>query len=353
MKKAFVRFLLIMNLLAVFALLSSYLAIYISPQTFWPVAFAGLAYPFILVINILFVIFWGVIKPRYLFLSLIFIGLGYSFIGRYFQLRGKSEENKDIKVLSYNVHHFTSDEGRKGITDEIVAFLDEQEADIVCLQEARLWKKKIFNLSGTVKELNNINHYQFARTSKTFGLVTMTRYPIVNMKEIRFEDSNNMTIYTDVIINSDTVRVFNVHLQSFNIHPKNYSVIENMDIQEEKSRRVLMGVASKMRQAFKLRAIQVEKIREIIDASPYPVIVSGDFNDTPVSYAYQTLRGGDLTDAFINSGKGVGRTYVGKMPSFRIDYIMHSPEFESYNFETVRFGQSDHLPVMCDLKIED
>ena len=117
---------------------------------------------------------------------------------------------------------------------------------------------------------------------------------------------------------------------------------DGLDIEEVKE----MG--AKFRQAFVRRAGQVREIRQIIADSPYHVILCGDFNDTPASFTYKVL-GFELNDAFVESGKGIGRTYIGKLPSFRIDYIFHSEAFESYNFETIDFTYSDHLPIVCDL----
>lgn len=172
------------------------------------------------------------------------------------------------------------------------------------------------------------------------------------MHEIRFENSGNMAISTDIIIEKDTVRIFNVHLQSYNIDPKKYSIIESPGIDQEQDLKEVRNIGKKLKHAFIARANQVHKVREKVEESPYPVIICGDFNDTPVSYAYQTMRG-DLTDAFMNSGRGFGRTYIGKLPSFRIDNIFHSDEFESYNFKTYGFKMSDHLPISCSLVLND
>ena len=107
-------------------------------------------------------------------------------------------------------------------------------------------------------------------------------------------------------------------------------------------------IIRKIKTASEMRAEQVRKIREHIDNSPSKVVVCGDFNDHPVSYSYQKIRK-NLKDAFVESGRGIGRTYVGKLPSFRIDYILHSKGFNSYNFKTINFRMSDHLPVTCIL----
>ena len=312
-------------------------------------SFFGLAYPVLLSVNLFFILLWLILHPRFLWISLIAILLGWGVLIRFVQIKGKSVDNADINVLSYNVKHFYGDgnKSQKEVADEIKGFLKEQQPDIICLQEVRLRKNSIFNLGQTVDEFDFINHYQFARSSTTFGSVTLTRFPIVNMSEIRFNDSRNISIYTDVLIDSDTVRIFNIHLQSYQFDLRRYSFIES-GVDNESDLNDMRDMVSRFKRGFQQRASQVDKIREYIDDSPYYVIVCGDFNDTPASYSYQQIRKG-LNDAFIRSGSGVGRTYIGKLPSFRIDFIFHSHGFESYNFKTHDYRNSDHLPISCSL----
>jgi len=352
-RKALKNIFLFFNSIVVILLFIGYLSVYIPPDKYWIPSLFGLAYPFILVTNILFILFWMFFRSRYLLISLISIIIGWGFVIRYVQLEGEKIEKGDVKVISYNVRYFIGDEDftQKENANRIVSFLEEQDADIICLQEARLRKNSIFNLPNTVKELSSIEHYQYARTSTTYGSVTMTRYPIINMGEIRFEESRNITIFTDVVIQKDTVRVFNVHLQSYQIDPDKYSIIDSLGVDQEKDLKEVREMGVKFKKAFQMRAVQVREIRKYIDESPYNVIVCGDFNDTPVSFSYQMLRG-NLTDAFVSSGKGVGRTYIGKLPSFRIDNIFHDKKFESYNFKTYDFQLSDHLPISCELVIK-
>ncbi len=350
LKKAGKYFLLGLNIIAIFSLLASYISTVIPPDKWWIPTLFGLAYPFILLVNLLFIFLWLFTKPKYLFLSFFTILLGWGFVSRYFQIKGKSTDENGIKILSYNVKHFQGDGkvDQKDVAEKIVDFLDEQQADIICLQEVRLRKNSIFNLKNAVDKLENISHYQYARSSTTYGSVTMTRYPIIAMGEIRFENSRNMSIYTDVLIQKDTIRIFNVHLQSYHIDPNRYSVIDSPDLTEEKDIQEVLEISMKYRTACELRAEQVRQIRKYIDESPYKVMVCGDFNDTPCSFAYHKLKG-KLQDAFVESGHGIGRTYIGKLPSFRIDYILHNDGFDSYNFKTIDFHMSDHLPVSCVL----
>jgi endonuclease/exonuclease/phosphatase family metal-dependent hydrolase len=349
-KKLVRNILLGLNILAVLFLFISYLAVYFPPDIWWVPSLFGLTYPFILTINIFFILFWLLLKPKYMIFSLAAALSGLGLLNRYVQLNGKKIEKGDIKVLSYNVQYFQGEPNtdQKENAEKITAFLKGQNADIICLQEVRLRTNRIFNLKNVVEGLETIKHYQFARSSTTFGSVTMSRFPIINMGEIRFENSRNMTIYTDIVIQKDTVRIFNVHLQSYQIDPNRYSVIDSPYLTEENDLREMRELGIKYRKAVEMRAKQVREIRKLINESPYHVLVCGDFNDTPASFSYHTVRG-NLKDAFVSSGKGIGRTYIGKLPSFRIDNIFYSRGFQSYNFQTYDFHMSDHLPISCEL----
>lgn len=349
MKKVVKYILLFLNFLAAGCLIISYSSGYLSPEKWWLPSFFGLAYPFIFLINLFFVFMWLINKPSYMFLSLGVIILGFGFIKRSIQIKGRSIEKGDIEVLSYNVRAFTGQGTDENINtaQAITEFLREQEPDIICLQEVRLRKNSIFNLAETVKDLQFIKHYQYARSSTTFGSVTMTRYPIVNMGEIRFRNSRNMSIFTDMLIEGDTVRVYNIHLQSYRMDPDSYSIIYKWP-EEKNDLKKIREMGSRLKNSFYMRAQQVETIREHIESCPHKIILCGDFNDTPVSYSYMQLNR-KLKDAFVCSGKGIMPTYIGKLPSLRIDYIFHSKEYGSYSFQTHDFRYSDHLPVSCSL----
>ncbi|MDD2381544.1 MAG: endonuclease/exonuclease/phosphatase family protein [Mariniphaga sp.] len=337
--------LLLINLVALLALLTTYLSGHISPEECWIPSFFGLAYPVILGINVFFVIFWLIIRPYYMLLSLVCILAGWGYITRFVQLSEKQTEAGDLKIMSYNIHHFRGNGKltQQQTANEITLFLKDQQPDIICLQEVRLRQNNIFSLQKTVEELDFINHYQFARTSSTFGSVTLSRFPIVHMGEIRFNNSRNITIYTDMLIQQDTFRVFNVHLHSYGIDPRDYNIIES-GVSNEKDLKEAREMGAKLKSGFQMRASQVDTIRDMIKKTPYPAILCGDLNDIPASYSYQQLRKG-MKDDFVSSGKGVGRTYYNKLPALRIDYIFHSPEFQSFNFQTHKFNHSDHRPI--------
>jgi len=350
LKQFFVYTLLLLNLVAVFALGFATISVFLSPEKLWIAALFGMAYPYFLVINIVFIVLWIFIKPLFILFSFITILAGYNQIGNYLQFSGQQTKEKGIKIISYNVKYFmgTNQFPTKENADHILNYLRQNNADIICLQEVRLNKRQIFDVANS--KLPQITHMQLAHTSHAGGQLTLTRFPILNMGEIRFNNSGNMIIYTDMLMDSDTVRVYNCHLQSYRLRPTEINSIDSMKFDnnsETKTR--IKELSIKFKDAIIKRAEQAATLQEHLKQCPYPVIVCGDFNDTPVSFTYRTVRG-DLKDSFTESGKGTANTYNGKLPSFRIDYILYSPKFTSYNFEVSTLNHSDHYPLSCDLK---
>lgn len=349
MKQLFKYSLLSLNIVAALALGFASLSVYISPEKVWFAAVFGMAYPYLLLLNLIILVLWLVFKPKYALISVVVILAGYAEIGNYLQLSGRQTQEKGIRIISYNVRYFmgASQFPNKENADHILDFLRQSNADIICLQEVRLNKRQIFDISNNKIPL--ISHMQLAHTSHEGGQLTLTRFPIINMGEIRFKNSGNMVIYTDMLINNDTVRVYNCHLQSYRLLPTDINSIDSMPFgYQSKNKEKIKELSLKFKNAVVKRAEQAAALREHLDKCRYPVIVCGDFNDTPVSFTYHMVRG-DLKDSFIESGKGTANTYNGKLPSFRIDYILHSPIFESYNFEVSTLNHSDHYPVSCDL----
>ena len=349
MKQFSVYTLLLINLIAVFALGIASISVYLSPEKLWFVALFGMAYPYLLVINLVFMILWIFIKPVFILFSFLIILAGYKQIGNYVQISGRQTEEKGVRIISYNVKYFMekSEVPNKENADHILNFLRQNNADIICLQEVRLNKRQIFDIYN--HKLVNISHMQLAHNSSVGGLLTMTSFPILNMGEIRFKNSGNMIIFTDILMNTDTVRVYNCHLQSYRLQKTEINTIDSMYFDNhQETKQKLWNLSFKFKDALIKRAQQAATLREHLNQCPYPVIVCGDFNDTPVSFTYRTVRG-DLKDSFTESGQGTANTYNGKLPSFRIDYILHSPKFSSYNFEVSSLNHSDHYPISCDL----
>ncbi len=242
--------------------------------------------------------------------------------------------------------------------NKILNSLTEINPDILCLQEFYTSEEKgDFNNIDTVKNLLHTPYYhtEFTVTMRNFdhwGVATFSKYPIINKGKLIFNTkSNNICIYTDVIINKDTVRIYNIHLQSISFSKADTKflddVVSDKDAQEEieNSKNILR----RLKRGFTKRTKQVDMIALHIKNCKYKIIICGDFNDTAASYSYQTLSK-NLNDAFIEKGIGFGRTYAGKWPQFRIDYILHSNTLICKNYQRYSETFTDHFPITANFQ---
>jgi len=356
--KRFIRnIILIFNVLAALSICISYISVYVNPAVSVLPAFLGLAYPVVLVVNIAFVIFWLMMKKWWALVSLGAIVVGWQTMSAFFQFNFdkpvEQHSEEAFKVLSYNVRLFDLYGWSKN-TDtrgNIFEFIEMEDADIMCFQEYYSNPEKNLNITDTIvnKQKADFSHVVFANAEGKqyhFGVATFSFFPIVNKKEIQFENSNSICIISDLKINDDTVRVFNAHLQSVKFGFTDYNFIDSIELKDEQQQiHGVFQILRKLKAAYIIRAEQAKIIAAEINNSPYEVIVCGDFNDTPVSYVYRTIKG-ELTDAFIETGWGVGNTYNGLLPALRIDYILHSNKLVSYNFRKTNVKYSDHFPVI-------
>lgn len=339
------KLLYFLNSISLFLLLISYLSPYISPALFSPTAFVGLIFPILYMINIVFLIYWliGFKKPMWANIIILLIGIENinSYIGT---SPNNNSSNENTKVLTYNVRLFNKYNWIKqpNIKQEIFNFLKTENADILCIQE-------FYNTN----ELPNLNYrYKnigLKNRKNEWHMAIYSHYIQINNGTIDMEGQhmNKTCIYSDMIIKKDTIRVYNIHLASNWFNSSDYSFIENP--KKNTLKEGILGISKRMKNSYKKRAKEVEKIKEHMQESPYPLIVCGDFNDTPLSYAYNSIKG-KLVDAFKISGKGIGKSFV-KIPALRIDYILHDTKFKSSNYEQHNQILSDHYALSCEISI--
>ena len=176
--------------------------------------------------------------------------------------------------------------------------------------------------------------------------------PIVNKGVLLFADNRNVGIYADVMLNKDTIRIYNNHLQSISFIKRNYDFIDTAKFEYSDKQVVeIKDITEKLKDGFIKRSGQVEMLSSHMERCHFPKILCGDFNDTPVSYTYQQISR-NMKDAFIESGRGFGQTYRGIFPSFRIDYILFSKKFDCTGFSTPEKKLSDHFPLIAKLKLK-
>lgn len=351
------RIMFVMNIGVVLLLLGTYLAPYINPKYIWWFAALGISYPIILGINIIFVVYWlTFFRPIKMLYSLLAIASGFSFTSRIFQWEGVTADRKDnqIKVLSYNANYFgvySNSINSKSFFD----YLKETSPDICCVQEFMWERNKRKNYLNKFDKALPGGHHTFLNVytamdtiHREYGMYIYSRFPITDSGKIEFENTKgNCVQWADIQTGKETVRIYNVHLQSIKFEERDYDIMKlngNNDTLINKAGNIL----KKMKQAWQLRAQQTDLVKEHMKSCPHKIIMCGDFNDSPISYAYQSIRG-PLKDAFIESGSGFSQTYSGRMPSFRIDYILADPSYEIYNYEMGDKYWSDHRLIQATL----
>lgn len=360
-----IRILRWVNFLIAACLIGAYVNTHVSPNSVPLIAFLGLGYPILLCASLLFLILWLFIKSqrKWMLLPLLSILAGFSHLSHFYAVTFfQSKLENPIKVMSYNVHVFNlyDLENRVEKRNENFTFLKEQNPDIVCFQEFYHQDGQAeFVTRDSLIELLEMPYYHERFThalvdEQYFGQATFSKFPIIYKGEISFEnDPYNYCIFSDLLINGDTIRVFNAHLGSIRFADDDYRFFGDEDgpqryLDNGSGQRILR----RLKDAFERRAIQSELVAAEIDKSPYPVVLCMDMNDTPVSYSYRQF-GSRLIDGFIRSGNGIGQTYIGEVPSNRIDYIFHSEDFVSSNFTVHQVNYSDHKPVSCEIELSN
>ena len=354
------------NLVVIVFLALGFLAAYIPPDKYWVFAFAGLAFPYMAALNIVFLFVWLVTRKKYFFVSVAAFLLCFYRLSGFFQFNRNNDEEmikNSINVVSYNVRIFDRYNWKpKKISrnaEDILKLTKELSPDILCIQEYHAGRKGKVNMKDSISKItglrySHIEYVRFNGETKPYGIATFSRWPVLSSQTINFKGNTvNFCLINDINFNGDTVRIFNIHLESIQLSNEDYLYVsdianraENQEIFSENSRKIIY----KLRKAFIARASQSREVAERIQNSPYPVILCGDFNDTPSSYSYHQIAQ-NLTDAFRESGNGFGQTYAGILPSFRIDYILHGDEFISTNFRRIRKPLSDHYPVTAVLSL--
>ncbi len=359
MKKFTYSIILILNAVFAAGLLISYLAPVINPARLMVPALFGLAYPYLLVINLALVCYWLIRLRKEILVSLVVILAGWNHMNNLIPLNIRKQEIGEqaayprlFKILSYNVRGFdhyqwTHDPGTR---NKILHFIEEQDPDIICFQEFFTSPKRgetRAEISAQLKRYPEMAVYYIGDPANRngSGIATFSRFPIIRQSRIPFNSPSNAAMYTDMLVRDDTIRVFNIHLQSIRFYKENYAFMDTVRLKYSHEQvREIKSIGSRLKTAFALRAEQATMIAGYIRNSPYPVIVAGDFNDTPQSFAYRKIRRG-LHDAFRKAGRGFGNTYAGEMPSFRIDYIIYSDPMIPYQCRRIKTDYSDHFPV--------
>ena len=357
----FSKIILGLNWFAIIGLLIACCAPFVSPTIFGPLAFFGLLHPVFVIINLLFLFLWTIRLRKQAFYTLAVLILSFPYYEKQLSIHFETTAapKNAIKVMSYNVKLFDyyNWSGDKQARNKMFTLIKKELPDVLNLQEFFNQDAGVFqNLDSLKKTLGlpyaHVEYTTSARKFNHWGVVTFSKYPILNQGKIVFSNrNNNICIYTDVLINADTIRIYNMHLQSVNFDYSDYKFLDKVVKGEDAVAEIenSKNILRRMQLAYRKRAPQAEAIAQNISECPYPIMICGDFNDTPISYTYNTLSNG-FTDAFIESGTGLGKTLQNPLPLPRIDYIFHSKKMKSFEFKTIETKKmSDHFPIVCKI----
>jgi endonuclease/exonuclease/phosphatase family metal-dependent hydrolase len=353
---------LIVNLLVILGLLASGWAHLLNPANYPLLGIVGLMFPLFVIINAGFVVWWLMLRKLLCILSmaalLLFVNRLSDFVHFQRQKSNSVTDNNSFKVLSYNVRVFGlyNWKNNKQTRDSMFAFIRKESPDIACFQEYFNQDGNDFPVDDSLIHHQNFKHthihYTSINKSQKYGIATYSTFPIINKGVISFKHTSNLAIYSDIVIKQDTIRVFNCHLESLRLNKNEYKLLDDPgSLSTNSKRKGLIGIYQRMKKGYERRSEQAVEIKRQMDNSPFPVLLCGDFNDTPSSFVYYKLSKG-LSDSHRLNGKGLGSTYTNYFPGFRIDYILFGPDFGCFNFNVTKIDFSDHRPIIGEYVIK-
>lgn len=324
------KFLYFVNSVFALLLLLAYIFPYVKPELLGSFAALSLLTPLLILINILFVLYWLLKVKRVIFLSLVILLIGFPNLSRLYKLSGKKVLLvDDVKLMSYNVRMFNAYQWIKtdSISHKIDDFISEKSPDILCVQEY----SKDSNINFDYKYKYEV----FSKQNRKFGHAIFSKFPIIKKGSLNFDNTANNILYADILIDKDTVRVYNVHLESMGVIPNKEGI----------SKENAGKLRQKISKVFLKQQKQVALLLEHQEAVKYPILIAGDFNNTAFSWAYRSLLAGKQ-DTFVEAGKGFDKTYDYPFP-MRIDFILADEQIKVNHFKRYRKKYSDHFPIMA------
>ena len=324
----------------------AYILPFLAPNFFPLLSVFTLFMPVFFILNGLFFLYWAVQFRKRMILSGLVLLIGITFINKFYKFSAKdypSEEN-DFVVMSYNVRLFNVFKwiNREDVPENILAFINENNPDILCVQEYS-------NSAHLDLKLYPHRYIYMEGVKIKTGQAIFSKFPIIDQGHVEFPDSNNNFIFADIKKGKDIIRVYNMHLQSIKISPDVTQIDENIDgINQKKSQKLFHRISV----AFAKQQQQAEIIKEHKNKCDYPILICGDMNNGPFSYVYRNIKG-KLKDSFEEAGKGFGATYKFRYYPARIDYIFADEKMTVKKLESFpEFVNSDHCPIMAKLSME-
>lgn len=359
---------IVMTLLSAVVVVVSMLTLlvpYISPAHLGVLPILALTAQWVYVAAVVMMLYW-IIRWRWwrAAVMIVVVVTGVLYVDLYYKVEMRRlyeeprYERSALRIMSYNLRSFYSDDGEFHTVDSVAQFIRKFNPDIVCLQEYSIPSKYRKSYIDSL-----FARYNVAVVDKSLGqsispLAIMSKHRILRSRAVMIdvEDSlppRSRAMWADIIVGKDTVRVFNVHLNSTSIKSEDQDYITNYRYMSDTARNTkILDMVRRLNENTVSRSLHVDTLASVMASTHTAKILCGDFNDTPMSYAYHTLSR-DMQDAFSESGRGRGYTFRGFFNTLRIDFALLSDRFEVLSYDapdSVKW--SDHLPVCVRAKIK-
>jgi len=345
------KLILVVNFFFILILALTYATPLISVEKWGWFSLFALAYPFILLANVLFAIGWIFFRSWNAVYSIIALLAGISYHQSYIQILPSRKSaticKESIRLLSYNMKGLSmvpvKENAKFSIRIDSVynALTDLNEfPDIICLQEASKG-----DLIG--KRFGLDYSYHGPKSS----LWLLSRFPIEKHGYLDGAEESPSAIWADIKTSQGTLRVYNMHLTSNRVTNTAEELIQDIDLKNQNTWDRFRFIVRRYRQTTQKRAKEALTIRKHLASCKHPAIIAGDGNDPPISNTYQVLKKG-LQDSFVEKGFGVSTTYESKLPLLRIDYVLGTNSLTFKDHFTYHIMYSDHYPVSAGICLQ-
>ncbi|MEG2849298.1 MAG: endonuclease/exonuclease/phosphatase family protein [Bacteroidales bacterium] len=339
------------------AMILSYISVFINPSQISLPLFFGLYFIPILITNLVLLILALIRRSKSAWIPIMVLLPALMFTDLFYKIGGDNSsdiEGIKLKIESYNVGMFSSSKlkyTKEECRIKVINHITESNPDIACFQEFHVNTKA--QMDSILPQYKYRYYHVFKiQNGKYFGNLILSRFPIVSKGKLSFRRSTNLSIYVDIEHFGRIIRIYNNHLESYNISFT--ALVQKLNKREkvlgDEIKNDIKEVHEKVLGTFIKRSDQVNKIMENITQSSHPAIICGDFNDTPMSFTYHRLSK-NRKDSFRESGSGFGASFIPLWPLLRIDYILFPKEFGCINHKTHKIKLSDHYPISSDIII--
>ncbi|MEO6135820.1 MAG: endonuclease/exonuclease/phosphatase family protein [Ginsengibacter sp.] len=360
------KFLIVTNIVVIISYIITCFIPFINTDKYWFLALPGLVFPVIIFALICFIILWAILKSKWWLISTVVLLLGFQQITAVIAFNFANNKiyygnPGSLRVMQWNTsdwdqQNLSAPDGT-GYRDDMFELIKDLNPDILCVEEYFDYTSKKHDQPNR-KALSALGYsYNYVvptvRYTNLFisGIAIFSKHPIVDSGNFAYNESRKSEhlVFADIKVKEKTYRFFATHLQSVKFEGEDYQNIYQMKRGSKPNISGSRTIVSKLRRGYKLRYDQANLASSIIQQSPHPVILCGDFNDVPNSYTYFKMKG-DLQDAFLKKGWGIGRSFIYISPTLRIDYILPDKSFKVKRFEIIHVPYSVHYPLITDLE---